>query len=86
MRTNGRDREYLGIRADHRATRSQASALFACSAGRMLRWTRDAAARGELRVVEVLPRYHPRWARWVVRVPGLREVVSWNVVIVVEKR
>jgi hypothetical protein len=37
-------------------------------------------------VVEVFPRYHPRWARWVVRVPGLREVAAWNVVIVLRVR
>jgi SAM-dependent methyltransferase len=60
--------------------------LFACSVGRMMRWLRAAEASGELTVVEVLPRYHPWWAKWVVRVPVLREVASWNAVIVVEKR
>jgi hypothetical protein len=34
----------------------------------------------------MLPRYHPSWARWVIRVPGLREVVSWNAVLVLVKR
>jgi SAM-dependent methyltransferase len=57
--------------------------LFACSVGRMLRWLRAAQAARHVEVVEVLPRYHPWWARWVIRVPGLREVVSWNAVIVV---
>jgi SAM-dependent methyltransferase len=74
------------VRHGHRPKNDFGRSLFACSAGRMLRWMRAAEGRGELRVVEVLPRYHPWWARWVVRVPGLREVVSWNVVIVVEKR
>jgi SAM-dependent methyltransferase len=60
--------------------------LFACSVGRMVRWLRAAEAGGAVRVVEVLPRYHPAWAKWVVRVPGLREVASWNAVIVVERR
>ena len=40
----------------------------------------------DVRVVEVLPRYHPSWAKWVIRVPLLREVASWNSVIVVERR
>ena len=40
---------------------------------------------GEVQVVEVLPRYHPWWATWVIRVPLLREVASWNAVIVVRK-
>lgn len=60
--------------------------LFACSVQRMTRWLSDAERRGVVDVVEVLPRYHPRWARWVVRVPGLREVVSWNAVLVLRKR
>jgi SAM-dependent methyltransferase len=37
-------------------------------------------------VVAVLPRYNPRWAYWLLRVPVLREVVTWNLVIVVRKR
>ena len=60
--------------------------LFALGVGRMLAWVRAQEAAGAVRVLDVLPRYHPRWARWVVRVPGLREVVSWNVVIVLAKR
>lgn len=37
-------------------------------------------------VVEVLPRYNPRWSYWLLRVPVLREVVAWNLVIVLRKR
>ena len=59
--------------------------LFACSVGRMARWLRAAERAGALEVVEVLPRYHPSWAKWVVRVPGLREVASWNAVLVVRR-
>ncbi len=59
--------------------------LFPCSIGRMMRWLRAVESAGEVRVVEVLPRYHPSWARWVIRVPGLREVVTWNAVLVFEK-
>lgn len=42
-------------------------------------------ARG-LEVLAVLPRYNPRWSRWLLRVPVLRELVTWNLVIVVRKR
>lgn len=59
--------------------------LFACSVGRMLRWVRAAESAGRVEVVQILPRYHPRWATWVVRVPFLREVASWNVVVVLRK-
>lgn len=61
------------------------ASLYACSIGRMMRWAGGAAAEGRATVIEVLPRYHPAWAKWVIRVPGLREVVSWNAVIVLRK-
>lgn len=60
--------------------------LHACSVGRMVRWARAAERAGLVEVVELLPRYHPSWAKWVIHVPGLREVVSWNAVIVLRKR
>ena len=57
--------------------------LFAVSAGRMLRW---AKGRVDVEVVDALPRYHPSWARWLVAVPGLREVAVWNLLVVLRKR
>jgi SAM-dependent methyltransferase len=59
--------------------------LFPCSIGRMLRWLRQAEGEGLVHVVEVLPRYHPWWAKWVIRVPGLREVMSWNAMLVLRR-
>ena len=57
--------------------------LFPLSAGRMLRWAR----RQDLAdVLAAEPRYHPSWARWVVRVPGLREVAAWNLLLVLRRR
>ena len=37
-------------------------------------------------VLDVLPRYNPRSTHWLTRVPGVREVVTWNLVIVLKKR
>jgi SAM-dependent methyltransferase len=37
-------------------------------------------------VVARLPRYNPWWSRWLVRVPLVREVVTWNLVIVLRRR
>ena len=31
------------------------------------------------------PRYYPRWSRFVLAVPGLREVVTWNLLLVLRK-
>lgn len=62
------------------------TSLFPCSVGRMVRWARAQEATGEVTVRAIEPRYHPAWARWIMRVPGAREVLSWNAVIVLERR
>lgn len=49
--------------------------LFVIHVGPTLRYVRT---HPSLRVVEALPRYHPSFARRVVDVPVLREVVTWN--------
>ena len=56
--------------------------LFPVSVGAALRWARHCP---DAELVRALPRYHPWWARWVVAVPGLREVVSWNLVLVLRR-
>jgi len=72
-------------RHGHRPKNDFGRSLFACSVGRMSRWAEAAQAAGDLRVVAMLPRYHPSWACWVAQVPGLREVMSWNAVLVLVK-
>lgn len=57
--------------------------LFAVSAGSGLAW---ACSRSDVDLVAALPRYLPRWAWWVLRVPLLREVVTWNLAIVLRRR
>lgn len=56
--------------------------LFRVSVGGALRWARRCP---DADVVTVYPRYHPWWAAWVVKVPLLREVVVWNLVVVLRK-
>lgn len=58
------------------------TSLFAVSAARVLAWARG---RRDLQVVAVLPRYHPWWAWWVVRIPLLRELVTWNLALVLRR-
>ena len=48
-----------------------------------LDWAR---AQTGAEVLDVVPRYNPRFARWLTRVPVLREVVTWNLVIVLRRR
>ena len=57
--------------------------LYAVSASRMLRWAR---AQRDVEVLEAVPRYHPAWAHWVMQVPGVREVASWNLLLVLRRR
>ncbi len=40
----------------------------------------------EADVLDLIPRYNPRFAYWLSRVPLLREVVTWNLVIVLRRR
>ncbi len=57
--------------------------LFAVTVGDGLRWARTQQVAD---VVHVLPRYNPRWSHWLLRVPVLREVVTWNLVLVLRRR
>ncbi|PZF93953.1 class I SAM-dependent methyltransferase [Micromonospora deserti] len=56
--------------------------LFPISISHTLRWTRGNDA---VEVLDAVPRYHPWWGRWVIRVPGLREVVAWNFLLVLRR-
>ena len=57
--------------------------LFRLDIGQMLRWVREDE---RAHVIDVFPRYYPAWARPIVRVPGLREVATWNVVLVLRRQ
>lgn len=57
--------------------------LYRTSVAQMLHWLER---QEQVVPVDVLPRYHPRWARWVVQVPGVREVATWNLLLVLRRR
>ncbi|MGH3459380.1 class I SAM-dependent methyltransferase [Aeromicrobium sp.] len=69
-------------RHGHRPKNVFGTSLFAVTAATGLRW---AQAQPRTVVVALVPRYLPRWLWWVVRVAGLREVVTWNLAIVMRK-
>lgn len=73
-------------RHGHRPKNDFGRSLYACSIARMLTWLAAAERAGRVERVEILPRYHPAWARWLIRVPGVREIVSWNAVLVLRVR
>jgi SAM-dependent methyltransferase len=47
---------------------------------------RGLAQRDDVRVLSVAPRYYPGWTRWIVRVPGVREVATWNAEVILQRR
>ncbi|HXY45921.1 MAG TPA: hypothetical protein VEH29_17170, partial [Acidimicrobiales bacterium] len=59
------------------------SSLFAVHVGPTLRYVRH---HPELEVIEAGPRYHPWFARGVVHLPGVREVVTWNLELLLRRR
>ena len=67
----------------HRPKNDFGHTLHKTSVAQMLRWL---DRQTDVVAVDVLPRYHPRWACWVVRVPVLREVATWNLLLVLRKR
>ena len=73
--------ERYARRYGHRPKNDYGSSLFAVSAAEGLRW---AAGTGAL--VAAFPRYHPRWAWRMTSVPGVREFLVSNLVLVLSPR
>jgi SAM-dependent methyltransferase len=57
--------------------------LFPITVAAGLGWARACSGAD---LVQAQPRYHPRWAWPVLRVPGAREVVTWNLFLVLRAR
>ena len=66
-------------RHGHPPKNNYGSSLFAVSVADGLSWAR---ATGML--VAAFPRYHPRWAWWMVSVPAVRELAVSNLVLVLQ--
>jgi hypothetical protein len=70
-------------RQGHEPKNKYGESLFRVTVRDGLAWAR-AQKLGD--VVDVLPRYHPHWARGLLHVPAAREVATWNLVLVLRKR
>jgi SAM-dependent methyltransferase len=57
--------------------------LYRLSIGSVLAW---AKACSDVEILDAFPRYYPHWTTPVVRVPGLREVATWNLSLVLRRR
>lgn len=57
--------------------------LFRVHIGPTLRLIR---ARDDVELLDALPRYYPRWCRGIVCVPVVRELLTWNLLIVLRRK
>jgi SAM-dependent methyltransferase len=56
--------------------------LFPVHVGPVLRALR---ARPDVTIVSARPRYYPSWCGGLVRLPGLREVATWNLLLIMRR-
>ena len=56
--------------------------LYPFSVRQALRWAR---MRGDADLIDAVPRYLPGWSRPIVRLPGAREVLTWNLLLVLRR-
>jgi SAM-dependent methyltransferase len=64
------------------ASHKVGASLFRVHVGSVLRALR---ARDDIELTDARPRYYPAWCRGLVRVPGLREVATWNLMLVMRR-
>ncbi|ABD13094.1 hypothetical protein ThrDRAFT_03097 [Frankia casuarinae] len=57
--------------------------LFPVSVADTLAW---AKRRSDVEILDAMPRYLPDWAKVIIRIPGAREIVTWNLAMVLRKR
>jgi SAM-dependent methyltransferase len=59
------------------------TSLFRLDIGEVLKWARN---RQDAELIDAFPRYYPSWTKPIVAIPGIREIVTWNLVIVLRRR
>jgi SAM-dependent methyltransferase len=59
------------------------TSLFRLDISAVLSWV---GSRADADLLDVFPRYYPKWTRPLIGVPGLREIATWNLVIVMRRR
>ena len=67
----------------HEPKNRYGQSLFEVGAADGLRWARSST---EGTLLAAFPRYHPRWAWWLVKVPWIREILVSNLVLVMQRR
>lgn len=57
--------------------------LYRLHIGPILRLMRS---RPEIEILDAMPRYYPRWCAFVLRIPVVRELATWNLLMIVRRR
>jgi SAM-dependent methyltransferase len=57
--------------------------LYRVHVGPILRLMRS---RSDIEIVDELPRYYPRWCKPILRLPGVRELVTWNLLLIMRRK
>lgn len=70
-------------RTGHPPKNVYGQSLFPVTMAQGIRWARS---RRDAQVVDIIPRYLPSALFWLSAVPVLREVVTWNVALILRKR
>ena len=58
------------------------ASLFPVHIGPVLKMVRD---RGDVEVLAARPRYYPRWCRMLLHVPVVREIATWNLLLIMRR-
>jgi SAM-dependent methyltransferase len=56
--------------------------IFPLGVGQVLALLRK---RKDIAVVEARPRYYPRWCKFLIFLPGLRELTTWNLLVILRR-
>ena len=59
------------------------TSLFRLDITDVLKWAKSTQ---QADLIDAFPRYYPSWAKGVVAIPGIREIVTWNLVVVLRRR
>lgn len=70
-------------RTGHPPKNRYGTSLFPVSLSAGVRW---AQTQRDADIVDVIPRYLPASLFWVRRIPLVREIVTWNVALILRKR
>lgn len=70
-------------RTGHPPKNKYGESLFPVSMAAGIRWART---RADAEVLAIIPRYLPSQLFWIASVPLVREIVTWNVALILRKR